>query len=261
MPAAGSVRALIAHREVLAAIVRRDLLVRYKQSVLGVAWALLVPLSSMLVFTVVFTRVVPLATDVPYPVFAYAGLLVWTWLASSIQFATTSLTANISLVTKLYFPRALLPLSAVVVGLVDLFMASFLLLALFVVYGIPLRPTLLFAPVLIAIQFTLVYAIALLSSLGNLFFRDVRYLVGVAVPLWMWATPVVYPLDAADPALRRVLALNPATPIVEGWRAILFDGRLPDLTGLAVTALVASVGLVLAWRVFHRLESSFAELI
>lgn len=256
-----TVGALVEYREVLGAMVRRDLLVRYKQSVMGVAWALLVPLSSMVVFTIVFTRVVPLETGVPYPVFAYAGLLVWTWLASSVQFATTSLTANIALVTKLYFPRAVLPLSAVVVGLVDLLVASLLLAGLFVVYGLAIPPTIFLAPLLLAVQFALVYALALLAALGNLFFRDVRYLVGVLLPLWMWATPVVYPLDAADPALQRILVLNPATPIVEGWRAILFEGRFPDLGGLAFTAGAAALGLVVAWRLFHRLEPTFAELI
>lgn len=255
------VGALYAYREVLTAMVRRDLLVRYKQSVMGVGWALLVPLSSMLVFTVVFTRVIPLETDVPYPVFAYSGLLVWTWLASSVLFATTSLTGNMALVTKVYFPRAVLPLSAVLVSLVDLVVGSLLLLALLVGYGLPIPVTILFAPVLLLVQAVLIYAVALVVSLGNLFFRDVRYLVGVLVPLWMWVTPVVYPLEAADPGLRRLLALNPATPIVEGWRDILFDGRLPDPAGLGASAAVGVIGFLLAWRLFHKLEPSFAELI
>lgn len=252
---------LVEYREVLVAMMRRDLLVRYRQSVMGVGWALLVPLSSMLVFTVVFTRVVPLETDVPYPLFAYAGLLAWTWLASSIQFATTSLTGNMALVTKVFFPRALLPLSAVVVSLVDFVVASGLLIVLMVGYGIDFRPALLFAPVLLLIQFVLAYALALLVALGNLFFRDVRFLVGVVVPLWMFVTPVVYPLEAADPDLRRVLVLNPATPLIEGWRAILFDGAIPAPASLGYAAAVATLLLLAAWRLFHRLEPRFAEMI
>lgn len=242
-------------------MIRRDLLVRYKQSLMGVGWALLVPLSSMIVFTVVFTRVIPLETDVPYPVFAYSGLLAWSWLASSVQFGTTSLTGNMPLVTKVYFPRALLPLSAVLVGLVDFFVASVLLLLLLPWYGLSLHATIAFVPVLIALQLTLLYAMAMLAALGNLFFRDVRYLVGVLLPLWMFVTPVVYPLDAADPSLRRLLRLNPVTPLIEAYRTVFFDGHLPALAPLALTGVGALLLLALSWRVFHRLEPRFAELI
>lgn len=257
----GSLAALYDSREVLLAIVRRDLLVRYKQSVMGVAWALLVPLSGLLVFTVVFTRVIPIETPIPYPVFAYTGLLAWNWLAASIQFGTSSLTGNMALVTKVRFPRVVFPLSAVLVSFVDFLVASTLLGGLLLVYRIPVQDTAFLVPVLIAIQLAMSLALSLLTALGNLFFRDVRYLVGVVLPLWMFATPVVYPLSLADPQLRRLLSLNPATPLMEGYRWLLFEGRIPPIGPLALTAVLSTAALVFFWMLFHRLEHRFAEMI
>lgn len=234
---------------------------RYKQSVMGLGWAVFVPFTNMVVFTVIFTRVVPLETSVPYPLFAYAGLLAWNWLASSVQFATSSLTGNMALVTKVYFPRAVFPVSAVAVAWVDFVVASSLLVVLMLAYGVAPAPTAVLIPVVMVIQLALVLAVSLVAALGNVFFRDVRYLVTVLVPLWMFATPVVYPLEAADPSLQRILRLNPATPIVEAYRDLLFAGRLPPLGPLLATAAVSCLALAFAWRLHHRLEPRFAEMI
>lgn len=245
----------------LGAIVRRDLAVRYKQALLGFAWAVFVPLASMLLFTVIFTRVVPVETELPYPVYAYAGLLPWTFFSVSLQTATSSLTNNVALITKVSLPREIFPISAVVVAFVDLLLASVVLGALMAWYGIVPGWTALLVPAVLAIQLALTVGLALLLATGNLFFRDVRYLTGVGLTLWMFASAVVYPIEQVGGSLGTLFQLNPMTPILNAYRSLLLQGELPTVGGLAVAA-VLSVGVLLgSWMIFRRVEDRFAERI
>src|SRR5262249_6682979 len=153
------------------------------------------PVLNMVVFSVIFTRVSAIETNLPYPIFAYTGLLPWNLLQSSLRFATSSLTTNRVLVTKIYFPREMFPFSAILVCLVDFAVASTILIALIVYYGIGVTWTVLFLPVVLVVQLAFTAGIGLLLAMGNLFFRDVKYLEEVAVAVWMFATSVVYPVD------------------------------------------------------------------
>jgi ABC-type polysaccharide/polyol phosphate export permease len=247
------------HRELLLSIVRRDFAVRYKQTLLGLAWAVCIPLLNMLLFTAVFTRIVPLELDMPYPIYAYAGLVPWTFFAASLHGATTSLTSNAGLIGKAAFPREVLPLSTVIIAFVDFVAAAAVLGVLMVYFGVALAWTAVLVPVVIVIQVAFTVGMALLLSLGNLYYRDVRYLSTVGLTLWMFATSVVYPLDRVDGLLGSVLRLNPMTPIIDAYRSLLLRGEVPPAAPLALSAVIAFGTLALAWRVFHAAEADFAE--
>lgn len=249
----------VQYRELLYQMTRRDLMLRYKQTVMGLGWAVFAPLVNTVVFSVVFTRVAPLNTGVPYPVFAYAGLLAWNLLASSLRFSVNSLTANTNLVAKVYFPREIFPFSAILVSAVDFLVGALLLTALMAYYRIPPSPALLFLPIVVLVQLVFTAAVALLLAMGNLFYRDVKYLFEVAITVWMFATSVLYPVDHIGGILGRVLVVNPMTPIIDAYRQILFFGQLPA-PGPFLTVTFCSVTLLAAaWVIFHRAEFKFAE--
>lgn len=249
------------YRELLLSVTRRDLILRYEHSLLGIGWAVLMPLSHMLIFSVIFTRVAPLDTGLPYPIFVYAGLLPWNMFGSALRFSTTSLTSNSELVTKVYFPREILPASAVLVALVDFAVASTILAGLMIYYGVGVSWTVFFLPVVVVVQVAFTAGVALLVAMANLFFRDVKYLFEVLLTIWMFATPVVYPVERIGGSLGAVLALNPMTPIIDAYRSVLLLGELPKATGFAAVTLLSFALLCVSWLSFHRAEFRFAEEI
>lgn len=256
------VREQWAYREVLLALVRRGILVRYKQTAIGVGWAILVPVLQMLVFTVVFTRAVPLETELPYPVYAYAGLLPWNLFAGAVRSSTGSMTDNPQLVTKVYFPREVFPFSAVAIGLVDFVLAGSVLGLLMFLYGVPIGWTVALIPLVLAIQLAFTAGIALLLSMANLFYRDVRHVTGVLLTVWLFATSVVYPVDRIGGRLGEWLPIvNPMTPIIDAYRSLLLQGEIPGLLRLGTATGIALATLILGWIVFHRAEYRFAERI
>ena len=249
------------YRELLLRLTARDLLLRYKQTAMGAAWAVFMPLLNTAMFTVIFTRVAPLDTGLPYPLYAYCGLVTWNWFASSTRFAITSLTSNATLVTKVYFPREALPFSAVIVGFVDLLVASLVLVALMAYYGVAPGWSLLFLPVVLLVQLLFTAAIALLGAMANLFYRDVKYLFEIVITVWMFATSVVYPIERVGGTMASLLALNPMTPIIDAYRSVLLEGTLPPLASFGAAAFTAAALFAMSWVVFHRAEFRFAENI
>ena len=252
-------REQVEYRELLYQMTARDLLVRYKQSVMGFGWAVFMPLVNTALFSVIFTRVAPLKTDVPYPVFAYTGLLFWNFFASSLRFAVISLSSNATLVTKIYFPREIFPFSAILVCLVDLAVGATILVGMMVYYQIPPGWTLLYVPLLLLVQVIFTAGIGLLIAMANLFLRDVKYLFEIVLTVWMFATSVIYPLDSVGGKLGALLRLNPMTPVIDGYRAAILRRQSPDFGPLALAGLLAVVTLAVGWIVFHRAEYQFAE--
>lgn len=248
------------YRELLFQMTLRDLLLRYKQAVMGLGWAVLMPLVNTAVFSVIFTRVAPLDTPVPYPVFAFCGLWVWNFFASSLRFSVTSLTSNSSLVSKVYFPREIFPFSATIVCFVDFAVGAVVLIALMIWYQVPVGPHLAWLPVVISVQVAFTMTLALLLAMANLFYRDVKYLFEVVITLWMFATSVVFPVDRVGGTLGALLMLNPMTGIVDGYRAAILLNSVPP-TAFWGAAAASVVGLMMAWTLFHRLEFRFAESI
>jgi lipopolysaccharide transport system permease protein len=260
--AAGSVgemlREQVEYRELLATIVRRDLMLRYKQTVMGFGWALFMPILNTVIFSVIFMRVAPVETPVPYPVYAFCGLAAWNFFASALRFAVTSLTSNPSLVTKVYFPREIFPFAAVLVALVDFAVASTMLIVLMAYFDIGVSWTLVLLPGVVAVHIVFTAAVALLLSMGNLFYRDVKYLFDVLLSVWMFATSVVYPVDRVGGWLGVLLSLNPLTPIVDAYRSVILLGQVPGPAFFGAGVLACAL-LMVAWFRFHRAEFEFAE--
>lgn len=248
-------------RELLYQMTRRDLLLRYKQAVMGFGWAIFMPLVNTAVFTVIFTRVAPLAMDMPYPLFAYCGLLAWNFSASSFRFAVTSLTSNASLVTKVYFPREIFPISAVLVSLVDFVIGATVLVGLMIYYQVAPTAALLALPwvLLVHVMFTL--SIALILAMANLFYRDVKYLFELVLTVWMFVSAVLYPVSQVGGLMGRVMAINPMTPILEAYRDVILRGHAPDPASFTITTIVAALFLLCSWLIFHRAEYAFAESV
>ena len=255
-------RGLWQYRDLFYTLTVHRIKVRYKQSVLGLAWAILQPLSLMLIYTVIFSVIAKLPSEgAPYAVFAYAALLPWTFFSTSLTSATTGLVSHSQLVTKVYFPREILPLTYVSASLFDFVIASSFLIALFIYYGVGLTSYALYAIPILVLLTALATAFGLFLSAVQVRFRD----IGVAMPLllqiWMFATPVVYPLSAVPLRLRGVYALNPTVGVIENFRRVVLQGVAPDLYSLAISAIVAAIVLPLAYLYFKRVEATMADII
>lgn len=242
----------------------RDIRVRYKQSVLGIAWAMFVPLTMMLVFTFIFTKVVPVKTDIPYAIFAYCGLLPWQFFASSTTSAANSLIANRSLITKIYFPAEVLPLSSVIAAFVDFLVGTIVLVGLIIYFvltshHITVGWTAILAILVLLIQIIFTCGVSFILAVTNLFFRDVRYVYNVIIMLWMFGSSVIYPMNVSNPKIQMILNLNPMTPILNSYRDVLLRGKLPDWSALGYSAFVAIILLFVSWLIFYKLQYKFAE--
>lgn len=248
-------------RELLYFLMWRDIKVRYKQTVLGAAWAVIQPLVTMIIFTYFFGKLARVPTDgVPYPIFFYTGLLLWTFFSNSVANGALSLIGNSNLITKVYFPRLIIPSAAIGAGLLDFAIAAVLLVPLLIYYGFPVTVHYLMIPVLIVLTTLLALGVGLWFSALNVRYRDVRYAIPFLIQIWMFVSPIIYPSSLVPEEWRWVLALNPVTGVVESFRAALFGRQLPWLS-LAYSGGFAVVILTYASYSFRRMERSFAEFI
>lgn len=258
----GHLGELRTYRELLWMWTLREIKIRYKQSLLGAAWAILQPLVLMIMFTLVFSYFVRVPTDgLPYPIFSYTAVLPWTFFATSISFAVPSLVTNMNLVTKIYFPREILPVAAVAAAFVDFLVASIVFLGLMVVYQMPLQVTLLWVPVILAIQVMLTLGVVLAAATLNVWYRDIRFVVPLGVQLWMYASPVIYPVTLVPEQWRTLYMLNPMAGIIASYRRVILQGQPPEVQALGLSAGVALFGMVLGYHYFKRSESRFADVI
>jgi lipopolysaccharide transport system permease protein len=253
--------AVWAHREMLFFLASRDIKLRYKQTMLGVLWAVIQPVFPMAVFAVFFGRLAGMPSDgIPYPAFALAGLLPWTFFAGAVTNSAASVVGSASLVTKVYFPRMIIPASAVLTALVDLAAASAALAGLMVWYQIPLRASLFMLPVLVAVLTMLALGVGMLSAGLTVRYRDVKYALPMLIQFWMFATPIIFPSSLVPERWRFVLGLNPLTGIIENFRSAVF-GRPFVWDALILSIVIAGAVLVCAAYVFRRLERTFADAI
>lgn len=247
--------------ELLRAIIRRDLSLRYRNAIMGFGWAVFTPLLQVIIFTLVFTRVAPLDTGMPYPVYAYAGLLAWTMFASALRAAAISLTANPDLVTKVYFPREVLPFSAVLVAVFDFAVASVVMTLLMVYYDVGVGWSVLFLPVVVLVHVAFTAGVALIIAMAHLFYADVKYVFELLLLLWMFGSSVLYPIDRVGGSLGVVMRLNPMTAIIEAYRDVILRDTFPAAGPFTAVTVVALLTLALGWLLFHRAEFRFAEEI
>lgn len=252
---------LWAYRELLYVLTMRDIKVRYKQTVLGFAWAIIQPFMMMVVFSVFFGRLAQMPSDgFPYPIFVYAALLPWTFFANSISSSANSLVGSANLVSKVYFPRLIIPLSSVGSGLVDFAIAGGILLLLMVYYGVGWTSNLFMVPILvIAAAFTALGVGTFLAAL-NVAYRDFRYVVPFLVQFWMFATPVVYPASLVPREWQWALYLNPMAGVIEGFRSA-FLGRPFDVPGMLVSLAIAAILFAAGVAYFSKVERRFADII
>ena len=257
-----NVREIVAARELLLFLTWRDVKIRYKQTVLGVAWAVLQPLLMMMVFTVLFQRLGKIPTgDVPGPVFYYAALLPWTFFASGLMNAGNSLITNTDLLTKVYFPRPIIPAATVLAGLVDLAIASALLLFLLPYYGLLPDLELLAWPIAIGLLMALTLGGGMLVAAINVVYRDVKYALPFAIQLMMFVSPVIWSTETIPERFQLLWKLNPLSGIIEASRAALVPGKAVDWGHLGIAALVTACIVAAGITYFGRVERRFADIV
>jgi lipopolysaccharide transport system permease protein len=255
------VREVWHHRELFYFLAWRDVKVRYKQTVLGVAWAVLQPLLSVIVSSLIFGRLAHMPSDgVAYPLFFFAGQLPWMLMSSGVGASASSLVGSPNLVTKVYFPRMIIPGAAVLSGLVDSLISAFGLAFLMVRYGAPVSPRLLLLAPIVVLILILSCAIGGWLAAVNVKYRDVRYIVPFFMQLWFFATPVIYPASLVPAKWRLLLAFNPMMGFIDAFRAACF-GRPIDGVSFAISTVVTFMFLALAARTFRRIEQTFADYI
>jgi lipopolysaccharide transport system permease protein len=250
------------YRELLYFLIWRDIKVRYKQTALGAAWAVIQPFFTMVVFSVFFGRLARIPSEgVPYPVFAYCALVPWSYFANALTMGSNSLVDHGRLISKVYFPRLLVPAASVVAGLLDLAIRFTVLLAMLVVYGITPTFALLTLPLFVLLATLTAFAVSLWLSALNVQYRDIRYTLPFLVQFWLFATPVAYPSTLVDERWRALYGLNPMAGVVEGFRWALL-GR-PSAPGPMILVSAATVLAVLVGGLFYfrRMEKSFADVV
>ncbi len=252
---------LWAYRELLGVLTMRDVKVRYKQTALGATWAIIQPFMTMVVFSIFFGRLAKIPSDdLPYPIFVYTALLPWTFFANAVSTSASSVVGSAQLVSKVYFPRLIIPLSSVGAGLVDFAVASSILLLMMLYYDIGWTIHLLVGPLLIfAVIFTALGVGTLLAAV-TVAYRDFRYVVPFMVQFWLFATPVVYPASLVPERWQWLLFLNPMAGLIEGFRSV-FLGRPFDVSAIAISSTVAVIVFVWGIAYFERVERRFADII
>jgi len=259
--AALDLKSLWAYRELLYFLIWRDVKVRYKQTALGAAWAVIQPLFTMIIFSIFFGRLANMPSDgIPYPLFAYAALMPWTFFSNAINSSGNSLVGSANLITKVYFPRMIIPSAAVAAGLVDLMVAFGILAPLMIYYGVGATWNLLILPALIVLTALLAIGVGMWTSALNVKYRDIRYALPFAIQLLMFATPIIYPVSIIPARWRWALNLNPLTGIIEGYRAAFF-GRPFNWPMLAISAAITLALLGYAAFYFRRMERTFADIV
>ncbi len=252
---------LWAYRELLWVLTLRDIKVRYKQTVLGIVWAVIQPVMLMVVFSIFFGSLAKMPSDgYPYPIFVYAALLPWIFFANAISSSASSVVGSANLISKVYFPRLIIPLASIGAGLIDFAIATLVLLLLMIFYGVGWSVNLLAAPVLVvAVLFTALGIGTFLSAL-NVAYRDFRYVIPFLIQLWMFATPVVYPASLVPEKWQWILYLNPMAGLIEGFRSA-FLGRPFDFEALGISFTVAVIVFLIGVAYFEKVERRFADII
>lgn len=250
------------YRELLYFLTWRDVKVKYKQTLLGAAWAIIQPFMTMVVFSIFFGRLAKIPSEgVPYPIFAYAALVPWTFFANGVTQSANSLIGNSNLITKIYFPRLIIPIASVLAGVIDFFMAFSVLILLMIYYGIVPTVNLMWFPAFFLLSFVTCLGVGFWLSALNVEFRDVKYVVPFLTQFWLFVTPIAYPSSLLSEPWKTLYALNPMVGVVEGFRWALLG--MQDFPGLIIliSSLVSVLLLVSGAFYFRRMEKSFADIV
>ena len=255
-------RELWEYRELLYFLIWRDIKVRYKQTVLGGAWAIIQPFFTMVVFSIFFGRLAKIPSDgIPYPIFSFAALVPWTFFANGLSKASNSLVGNSNLIKKVYFPRLAIPLSNVLSGIIDFLLAFLMLIGMMFYYGIMPTANLIWLPLFLLLALTTALGVSLWLSAMNVQFRDVQYTLPFLTQIWLFATPIAYPSSLLTEPWRTVYAINPMVGVVEGFRWALLGTNTVPGPMIMVSSLVALLLLISGAFYFRRLEKTFADVV
>lgn len=257
-----NLRDLLEYRELLYFLIWRDVKVRYKQTILGFAWAILQPFLTMVVFSIFFGRLAGVPSDnVPYPIFTYTALLPWQLFAYALTESSNSIVSNQNLITKVYFPRLIIPLSAVLAGMVDFSIAFVMLVAMMLLYGIVPTLNILTLPFFILLAIAAALAVGLWLSALNVQYRDVRYIIPFLTQFWLFATPIAYSSSLVPEPWHTWYGLNPMAGVVEGFRWALLGTGTTNSSLLVVSIFVVFVMLISGLAYFRRMEKTFADVV
>lgn len=250
------------YRELLGIFAWRDLKVRYRQTIIGVLWAIIQPLLTMVIFSIFFGHLAGVPSDqIPYPIFSYAGLVPWTFFANSINLASNSLVNNPDMIKKVYFPRLTMPMASVITGLADFFLTFIILVGMVFYYGFTPTLNIIWLPFLVILATMTSLGVSLWFSALNVQFRDVRYMLPFIIQAWLFATPVAYPSSLLSEPWRTLYGLNPMVGVVDGFRWALFGADTPPSPVIAMSFIVAFGILISGIYYFRRMERVFADVI
>ena len=253
---------LYVYRELFYFLVWRNIKVRYKQALLGASWAIIQPFFMMVVFTLFFGKLAKMPSDgVPYPIFSYAALLPWTYFSQTLNQTGNSLVTSQNLITKVYFPRVIIPASYALSGLVDFGLASIILFGMMLFYHIPFHWGMLLLPLLVLPLLLLVMGVGMFFSSLNVKYRDIKHALPFIIQIWLFLTPVIYPSSIIPEKFRKFIALNPTVGLIETFRSVLLPDREIDWHLLGISVAVTLIALVFGFIYFKRTEKQFADII
>ncbi|MGR3303196.1 MAG: ABC transporter permease [Candidatus Scalindua sp.] len=256
------IKNLYDNRELLFQLTLRQIKSRYKQSVLGVFWALIKPFGMMIVFTIIFSKFVKVPSDgIPYPIFSYCALLPWMFFSASLTAGISSMTGSVNLIQQIYFPREIFPISAVMASFVDFGIASVIFVGLMIFYKIQITLFVLWLIPIILLQIVFTIAVSMLGSALNVFYRDIGQIMVFVTQLWMYACPIIYPVSIVPEKYRMFYALNPMVGIIDGYRKVIIQGVPPNWEYLLISFIITILTFFCSYKIFKRLEMRFADVI
>lgn len=253
---------IFTHWELIKHLTIREIKGRYKQSFLGFFWVILNPFFQMLIMSFVFSQILkPHGIGVPYPVFLYAGLLPWTFFATSLGSSMSVFIEDASLIKKIYFPREVLVLSTLLAKTFDFLLSLIIFVVLMIFFQVPIGPYAFLLIPLFLIQFLFTYALSLMLATMNLFYRDVQYLFNLVITLWFYLTPIVYAVEFFPEKYRWIFKLNPMSVFINAYRQVIFNGTPPNLSSLALGVLVSAIIFFLSYKFYSKVKDSFADIV
>jgi len=257
-----NLKELIKYRELLFFLAWRDIKVRYKQTLLGVAWAIIQPFFTMVVFSLFFGRLAKIPSDgIPYPIFSYAALVPWTFFAHGLNQASNSLVGSANLIKKVYFPRLAIPIATVLSGVVDFILSFILLIGMMIYFGFIPTLNVFWLPLFLLLALTTSLGVSLWLSALNVEFRDVRYTIPFLTQFWLFSTPIAYPSNLLSEPWKTIYGINPMVGVVDGFRWALLGTNTPPGQAIVVSTLAALLLLVSGAFYFRRMEKNFADVI
>ncbi|MBC8490389.1 MAG: ABC transporter permease [Bacteroidetes bacterium] len=256
------VKNLYDNKELLYQLTLRQIRSRYKQSILGISWAIIKPLGMMVVFTVIFSKFIKVPSDgIPYPIFSYCALLPWTFFSNSLSSGFNSMTSNVNLIKQIYFPREIFPVSAIMASFVDFVIGSVIFIGLMIFYKVQIKLYIFLLIPILLLQIVFTIAVCLLGSALNVFYRDIGQGLVFITQLWMYACPIVYPISVVPEKYRMLYVFNPMAGIIDSYRKVIIHGIAPVWDYLLISFVVTVLVFISFYAIFKRLEMRFADII